>query len=354
MAVHSIITCLRAGHEVYLASENFDARAFEDFFACPGLFKDVHMLTYPSFRPLAERAVLYQRLVYHQWRLRGLLSRKLDYDLILSTQDAAFIPSAQAPVIQYCYFPEYFVHLESSPSSLFWKTYYWPATLFYHKLVSRIDCLLSTSDYTRGFVREKWGRESTTLYPPCPIDLYRNLSGHKEDLVITVGRVVPEKRMDLFLEIARRLPRIKFAIVGSVAPGLESYFRNLQYTAPPNVSLVTSPLRRVRELLARAKTYVHCARNEHFGITIVEAMAAGCVPVVHDSGGPREIVTSEVGYRWRMIDEAVDQISELSRNDVLRGRLSKACVISSERFGVEAFESGLGRVLTGYESGNKV
>ncbi len=349
VAIHSIIAALKGGYEVYLASEDFDVATFEDFFACQGLFKNVHMLTYPTFRPIAEKAVLYQRLLYHQWHVRGILPKAGDLDLILSTQDVAYLPPARVPVIQYCYFPEYFVHLESNPSSLFWRMYYWPATLFYHNQVDRIDYLLSTSNFTQGIGKEKWRRESTTLYPPCPIDLYKSLKSPKEDLVITVGRVVPEKRMDLFLEIARRLSEVKFAIIGSVSPEREPYFHHLQQIAPVNVSFVMSPLRRVKDVLARAKIYVHCARNEHFGITVVEGMAAGCVPVVHDSGGPREIVTDEVGYRWRFVEDAVNQISSVIRDESLRRELSRRAVSRAEQFRPEAFESGLEKVLRIYE-----
>lgn len=350
VAVNSIITALNRGHEVLLLSEEFDISAFEDFFACRGLFKKIRMITYPNFRPVAGRAVLYQRLLYHQWRVRGSLLKTGGFDMILSTQDVAYLPRANVPIIQYCYFPEYFVHLESNPSSSLWKTYYWPATLFYHKRVGLIDRLLSTSNFTKGFVREKWHRESTTLYPPCPIDLYKDLDSPKEDLVVTVGRVVPEKRMDLFLEMAREVPKARFAIIGSVAREQESYLRHLREIAPPNASFVMSPLRRVRDVLARSKVYVHCARNEHFGITIVEAMAAGCVPVVHDSGGPREIVNDATGSRWTTVGDAVKQISDLITNDSLRMRLSRAARSRADQFGPEAFQSGLGEALARYEN----
>ncbi len=349
MAIHSIIAALNGGHEVYLASEYFNVPAFEDFFACPGIFKNVHMLSYPSFQPIADRAVLYQRLLYHEWRLKRALPKAKDIDLILSTQDAAYVPSAKSPTVQYCYFPEWFVHLESNPSSRFWKMYYLPGTVFYRSRVDRVDLLLSTSNFTKGFVRKKWGRDSTTLYPPCPIDLYRDLNGAKENLVITIGRVVPEKRMNLFLEIARQLPQLKFAIIGSVAPERESYLQHLKDTAPTNVSFVMSPLRRVKDLLAKAKIYVHSALNEHFGISIVEAMAAGCVPVVHDSGGPREIVSNNAGYKWNSVSEAVTQISNLVENDTLRKELSRAAALRAEQFTPEAFERDMGRVIQKFQ-----
>ena len=349
VAIHSIVAALKGGHEVYLASECFDVPAFEDFFACPGVFKNVHMLTYPSFRPIAEKAVLYQRLLYHEWRLTRILPQAGDVDLIISTQDAAYMPSTKSPTVQYCYFPEWFVHLESNPSSLFWKLYYLPGTVFYRSRVDRIDLMLSTSNFTKGFVRKKWGRDSTTLYPPCPIDLYRDPNCGKENLVVTIGRVVPEKRMNLFIEIARQLPQVKFAIIGSVAQERESYLQQLKDTAPSNVSFVMSPLSKVKDLLCKAKVYVHSALNEHFGISIVEAMAAGCVPVVHDSGGPREIVSGDVGYRWTSVTEAVTQISNLVLNEAPRMELSRASEQRAERFTPEAFERDMVKIIRQFQ-----
>ena len=349
VAIHSMKEALRHGHEVYLATESFDVDSFEDFFGVQGLFRNVRLLTYAPFRPIVHRAVLYQRLVYHQSRLRKIVSRNRSFGLLLNTAEVANQPSARLPSVEYCYFPEYFSHLESNGHSRLWETYYWPAKVFYHDRVSRIDRLLAVSDFTREFVRHRWGREATTLYPPCPIDLYRNLRVPKRDLVVTVGRIAPEKRMGLFLEVARRAPHVEFVVIGSVASERTSYYDSLRAAAPTNVSFVVAPLRKVSELLGSAKVYLHCALNEHFGITIVEAMAAGCVPVVHDSGGPKEIVSQEVGYRWNSIEEAARQVSTMIEDDALRRERSKAGALRAEQFGPETFESGIGKVIQQYE-----
>jgi len=351
VAIHSIKEALREGHEVYLACERFDTDAFEDFFGVQGLFKSVRLLSYPPFRPTIRRAVLYQRLIYHQLRLRSIISRKQRFDLILNTAEVANQPAIRLPAVQYCYFPEYFSHLESNALPRFWNLYYGPARVFYRSRVSRIDQLLAVSDFTREFVKQKWGRDATTLYPPCPIDLYSGLSDRsKENLVITVGRIGPEKRFGLFLEIARKMPHVSFAIVGSVSPEKKSYLDMLRKAAPSNISFVLAPLRKVKDILGKAKVYVHSAQNEHFGITIVEAMAAGCVPVVHNSGGAREIVTGSVGYKWDTVSEATIQIGNLIQDDAARKKFSKASSSRSRLFGPEAFESGMAKVLGEFQN----
>lgn len=349
VAIHSMKEALRQGHEVYLVTEEFDVDRFEDFFGVQGFFANICLVTYRPFRPLVRKATLYQRLAYHQYKLRRIVSKRRNFDLILNTAEVANQPSTKMHSIEYCYFPDYFSHLESNEHSRLWEMYYWPAKVFNHDRASRIDRLLAVSDFTRQFVREKWGRESTTLYPPCPTDLYRILRVPKRDLVVTVGRIVPEKRMGLFLEIARRAPHIEFAIIGSVASERTSYYDSLRATAPTNVSFVVAPLRKVSELLGSAKVYLHCALNEHFGITIVEAMSAGCVPVVHDSGGPKEIVSPDVGYRWNSVDEATRQVSIMIEDDALRRERSKSAALRAEKFGPETFESGMGKVIQQYE-----
>ena len=184
-----------------------------------------------------------------------------------------------------------------------------------------------------------------TIYPPCPIEMFDGYgkSAARENLVITVGRISPEKRFDLFLDLARMVPSVKFVIVGTVQR--IPYYEYLRQGAPGNVSFVLSPLRKVKDVLGRAMAYVHCAENEHFGITIVEAMAAGCVPIVHDSGGPREIVNEDVGFRWRDLPAAARQISAVVNDNELRRRFSAAASIRARQFRPEVFESEMAEVL---------
>ncbi len=350
VAIHSIIAALKEGHEIALISEQFDVKKFEDFFGCDGLFGKIQRYTYPVFEPFARGLVLYQRLRYYQKELRDLLSKDRNFQLVLSTQDVGFVGSEKvAPLIQYCYYPEYFAHLESKRSFPLWSLYYWPALRFYRNRIRNVDEFLSVSEFTRNLIKARWGRESKTLYPPCPVESYVATGNSRENLVITVGRLSPEKRMHIFTNIARSLPECRFVIIGSISAQGGRYYEWLKRDLPNNVSIVLSPLRKVKDILMRAKMYVHCAENEHFGITIVEAMAAGCVPIVHDSGGPREIVTEEVGYRWRTTAEAAQQISGLLEDEEMRQQLAESASARARIFRPEVFESRLRKVLKGYE-----
>jgi len=347
VAIHSILAAKKAGHDVSLVTEDFDETEFEDFYGCQGLFDRVNRLYYPPFKAqLGTRALLYQRLIYNWLRIRKAVSRA-SFDAILSTQDIEYVPSGAVPVIQYCYFPEYFAHLQTNSSPSIWKLYYGPASAYYRNRVRRVGTLLSVSDFTRGIIAQRWHRTSKTVYPPCPVEYYSELNRiqPRQNLVVTVGRMVPEKRFHLFVELARLVPTTRFVVIGSVADRDSEYYSRLQAIAPGNVSFILSPLRKVREVLGNAMAYIHCAESEHFGITIVEAMAAGCVPIVHDSGGPREIVTEDVGFRWLDLHEAAENISTLAENEPLRRELSRSASLRASRYGPEIFESELTRVL---------
>ena len=65
------------------------------------------------------------------------------------------------------------------------------------------------------------------------------------------------------------------------------------------------------------------SRFEHFGISVVEAMAAGVVPIVVEKGGPSEIVQPGInGLHWENLNDLVDKtnhlISDGSWSDTLR------------------------------------
>ncbi|MDQ2948874.1 MAG: glycosyltransferase, partial [Acidobacteriota bacterium] len=74
-------------------------------------------------------------------------------------------------------------------------------------------------------------------------------------------------------------------------------------------------------------------KQEHFGMSIVEAMSAGVVPLAFNGGGPRETVVPEVsGFLWTNPGKLSAYTCRLMRDDLLRERMSKEAVLNSRRF----------------------
>ncbi len=156
----------------------------------------------------------------------------------------------------------------------------------------------------------------------------------KRNLIVTAARAIPQKRLELFWEVARLRPEYEFIMILTKDPNLPEYSLRLSELTPSNGKIIFNPAKEAyQDILGKAKVYVHLMENEHFGITIVESMSASCVPIVHDSGGPKEIVSEKIGFLWRNILEVPDMIDQAMKISPSSFASEKAHAFSSEIFG---------------------
>lgn len=180
--------------------------------------------------------------------------------------------------------------------------------------------VLANSYYTAAEVERYSHKTAQVLYPPFSQDiLEKGKKAQKppmENLVVTVSRLDASKHLERIPQIAAQTPRdVHFAVVGRMYnEGPLSYLEALtkkmglddRVKFYPNASAEQKT-----SLLQRAKLYLHTMEGEHFGISIVEAMAMGCVPIVHDSGGMREFVPEQFRYR-NFLDAAEKVTAEIA------------------------------------------
>ena len=154
------------------------------------------------------------------------------------------------------------------------------------------------------------------LYPPFSstiLETGRDVAKTPQDnLVVTVSRLDTNKLLERIPRIAAQTDKnTQFAVIGRLCN--ERIFNYLQIlTKKLGVSdrvrfYPNAPLQQKIELLKKAKIYLHTMEGEHFGISIVEAMAMGCLPIAHDSGGMKEFVPPQ--YRYETVEEAASKIS---------------------------------------------
>ena len=131
------------------------------------------------------------------------------------------------------------------------------------------------------------------IYPGVQLSEYQGSATERERAIVTMGRFTPGKRQMEQISLAADLPDIAFYIVG-FARGNEYYKKCEAHVRALGINNVTlcpdMPFERVKSLLNRTQFFLHTLVNEPFGLTAVQAMAAGCIPIVHDSGGQRETV----------------------------------------------------------------
>lgn len=253
-----------------------------------------------------------------------MVSGKLrDYDLAINHNNTSFGLRTSTPIISYVHFPRKArllsglddIHLpEHGPPPIlnFRKDLLNLMRLWYRTDNSFLpnDRLVANSGFTRQQLVEAYPglpeSEIAILYPPVDTQPIKHGNG-REEQVVSLARFSESKRQMEQIEIASQIPELQFKLVGFI--GEDEYFKACQQLVAEkklsNVELLTNVARAdLNKLLAQSRYFIHSMREEPFGITPVQAIAAGCVPVVHDSGGQREIV-SLPDLRYKSIEEAI-------------------------------------------------
>ena len=249
----------------------------------------------------------------------------------------------------------YFPLLLTPPSPLTWLDSY--------------GAIVANSRFTQGWIERYWDVGSDLLYPPVTMQPPRA----KEPVILNVGRFFPadgghsKKQLELvsaFRKLCDQgLTGWSLHLVGGCAADGESYVERVRqlidgYPVEVHINIPGDELQR---LYGAASVYWHASglgekpdrrpdRLEHFGITTVEAMSAGAVPVVIGLAGQLETVRHGVdGFHFQSLDGLVGMTRMLIDDPALREQMSRSAARRAQDFAMTAFEEHLdalvGRVM---------
>jgi glycosyltransferase involved in cell wall biosynthesis len=250
-----------------------------------------------------------------------------------------------------------------------------PGRSLYHnwlwkKRMETYELKTAISDFSRQWAQKRWGIDCKVVFPPVDTAFG---SAEKEKIILSVGRYAIEghtKKQQEMLETFRQMNGQgsmgwEYFSVGGLAadrPEHMAFFNRLSALAAGSASHVLANINRdeVKSLYERASIFWHAAgygedQNtnpmlvEHFGIVTVEAMAAGCVPVVINKGGQPEIVEDGVsGFVWETLDELRNYTTRLMNDDALRAKMAAAARRRAEMFSRETFVANfIGQLIRG-------
>jgi glycosyltransferase involved in cell wall biosynthesis len=97
---------------------------------------------------------------------------------------------------------------------------------------------------------------------------------------------------------------------------------------------------------------LHTMEEEHFGIAVAEMVRAGCLPLVHDSGGPVEIVAGCKELRFQNVAEAAEKLNALMGDTALQENLRSALAKQRELFSTKSFCDSLRGIVRNFYSGS--
>ncbi|HEY9881841.1 MAG TPA: glycosyltransferase family 4 protein [Leptolyngbyaceae cyanobacterium] len=168
------------------------------------------------------------------------------------------------------------------------KSVFTRAILHYLRLwdmaaANRVDCFVANSHFVARRVWKTYRRKARVIYPPVKVQRFR-ADQARDDFYLAVSRFVPYKRVDLIISAFNQLG-LPLVVVGD-GPGWEQ----IKQSAKPHIQLLRSqPDAVVEDLMSRCKAFVFPA-EEDFGITVVEAQAAGAPVIAYGRGGATETV----------------------------------------------------------------
>lgn len=286
----------------------------------------------------------------------------VDFDIFLSMANEAIpqVPAIGRTSFFHCQFP---FPLNPVPSDFSIRAEY----------LKGYEKTIVNSRFTAEHMLRTWEKLSihgipiSVLYPPCPGYPSSRKNPDAPIRILSVGRFFRGdhcKNHHLLVQEFKQLLQhvdAELHIAGSIHPQADSigYFRQVQKMAiglpvilHPNADITT-----LRDLYHRSHIYWHGTgmdkrevdqpeTMEHFGISIVEAMSAGCVPVAFRSGGPAEIVEDgRSGFLFSSTYEIVSLTREIIQDPSRWLAMSSAAEDRSKKFSTSVFAGHLGELL---------
>jgi glycosyltransferase involved in cell wall biosynthesis len=238
--------------------------------------------------------------------------------------------------------------------------------------VKSYDLVLSNSSYTQYWTKKILGVKSQILFPPIDTDIFKS-SDDKKNYILSVGRFFVGSHNKKHLEMIQmfkkmydenssklkgweyhlcggtqkeRIHRIYLEMVKKEAEGYPIFIHE-------DIDLPS-----LIKLYSKSKMFWHASgfeenevsapeKFEHFGITTVEAMASGCVPVVINKAGQRQIVKDgENGYLWDSEEELIQKTLNLIDDEKLRITLSHKAIKRSKDFSRNIFNMRVEKIIS--------
>jgi glycosyltransferase involved in cell wall biosynthesis len=263
----------------------------------------------------------------------GLHRLANQYDLIINSSNSLLFLPRQAHLLTYMHFPRKSrisapvadIHRpDTTPIRMWSKRGIYRRGLRWLYRLSKPHSnhqIICNTEFTRNALLQVYPQLADVpvpiVYPPVPLRRFIHQPGNRPPVVTTVGRFDPAKRQLDQIDLATKLPNLTFHLVGFVHN--RAYFELCQSRIKEyqldNVRLYPDvSSEQLQELLEGSQYFLHTTINEPFGITAVQAVAAGNIPLVHDSGGQRETIPVD-GLRYQTLDDVVTLIENLEGRD---------------------------------------
>lgn len=270
------------------------------------------------------------------------------YDLVI-TSCSGYIARGykvrqDTKVIAYCHTPPRWLYGYDTPtgaSAKWWgKMFMWVVGPFmrYFDFTSaqRVDVWMANSKEVAGRIKKFYRKSSIVVYPPIELNYGSRImnDGDKQDYYLMISRIVGGKGIGEAAQAFEQLG-IKLTIVGEVVDKrlVAGSWKSVEFMGRVDEG-------KLANLYQNAKGFVALARDEDFGMTVVEAMAYGTPVLAYNGGGYKETVIDMDNQNTQRFSDSVSQRTSRSVDQkmVQTGVLINGTDVDSVREGIERME----------------
>jgi len=261
--------------------------------------------------------------------------------------------------------------IAGSPLASFIKLRYYKIFAWLYSHCGRVaDAVMVNSSWTEEHIRQLWSRgeeDVVKVYPPCDTSHLEHVTrdestSSNQVRILSLGQFRPEKDHVLQIKAMFELRQIlteedwektKLVIIGGCrGPDDWKLLQDLKdlskhFSVENNVEFYPNlPFNDLLVEFSKATIGIHTMWNEHFGIGIVEMMAAGLLTIAHRSGGPlMDIITEESGSRNGFLAVTAQEYAAhiafiISMSEEGREAVRSRASTSSQMFNCDQFDRG--------------
>ena len=258
--------------------------------------------------------------------------------------------------------------------------YYTLFAMCYGMVGSLASLVMVNSTWTFNHIRYLW-RFSTTpihiVYPPCDTKDLSTIEFSQHEMtsndydIISIGQFRPEKDHELQIRSFALLLKMlkddddlkdinpRLILIGSCRSQVDhdrvNYLKN--YAKQQNINddsiafTINQDYSVLKSYLSKATIGLHTMWNEHFGISVVEMMAAGVITIAHDSGGPKSdiINNGKTGYLATTNEQYAVCMKDVLRNEMYDKEVNRnmrySARESASRFSDQVFDESFKEIL---------
>lgn len=229
----------------------------------------------------------------------------------------------------------------------------------------RINKVVANSKFTKKWIDKEYPVKSIVVYPP--VDVSKLKPGKKENIILSVARfsqLEQSKRQDVLVSAFKKFydsgnREWQLVLAGGSEIGGKDFANRLSKSSIGYpIKIIENPdFGVIKELYAKAKIFWSASgygvnenkepnRVEHFGITVVEAMTAGCIPFAFDAGGHKEIIKNDAnGFLWRSVSQLIKKTNAVCKDSGLQRNLYRRLIADSKEYSYANFEKQILQII---------